>query len=50
MDETQIEKLACLSGRLASKVVSVLERRGYDIRGKMSALILSVPFRLSPRW
>jgi hypothetical protein len=34
MDETEIEKLASLSGRVASKLVGVLERRGYDIRGK----------------
>jgi hypothetical protein len=34
MDETKIEKLARLSGRVASKVSRALERRGYDIRGK----------------
>jgi len=33
MDETKIEKLARLSGRVAWKVVGALERRGYDIRG-----------------
>ena len=43
MDETKIEKLARLSGRVASKVVGVLERRGYDIRGKMSTPISRVP-------
>ena len=31
----KIEKLARLSGRVASKVVGALERRGYDIRGTM---------------
>jgi hypothetical protein len=36
MDETKIEKVARLSGRAASKVIGALERRGYDIRGKMS--------------
>src|SRR5258707_5553494 len=37
MDETKIEKLARLSGRVALKVVGGLERRRYDIPGKMSA-------------
>src|SRR6266851_3231305 len=37
MDETELEKLARLSGRVASKAIDALERRGYDIRGKMSA-------------
>jgi hypothetical protein len=32
MDETKVDKLARLSGRLAWKVVGALERRGYDIR------------------
>jgi hypothetical protein len=45
MDETKIEKLARLSGRVASKVVGALERRGYDIRGKMSTPIGRVPRR-----
>jgi len=45
MDETKIEKLARLSGRVVSKVVGALERRGYDIRGKMSAPISRVPHR-----
>jgi hypothetical protein len=45
MDETKIEKLARLSGRVAWKVVGALERRGYDIRGKISAPISRVPRR-----
>jgi quercetin dioxygenase-like cupin family protein len=45
MDETKIEKLARLSGRVASKVAGALERRGYDIRGKMSAPISRIPRR-----
>jgi hypothetical protein len=45
MDETKIEKLARLSGRVASKVAGALERRGYDIRGKISASISRVPRR-----
>jgi hypothetical protein len=46
MDETKIEKLARLSGRVASIVVGTLERRGYDIRGKMSAPISRLPVAL----
>jgi hypothetical protein len=30
MDQTKIEKLARLSGRVASKVAGALEQRGYD--------------------
>ena len=43
MDETKIEKLARLSGRVAWKVVGALERQGYDIRENMAALIGRVP-------
>jgi len=50
MDETKIEKLARLSGRVASTLVGALERRGYDIRGKMSAPISGrVPRRAPPK-
>src|SRR5258706_16365654 len=49
MAETKIEKLARLSGRVASKVVGALERRGYDIRGKMSTPISRVPHRVPPK-
>jgi len=49
MGETKIEKLARLSGGIASKVVGALERRGYDIRGKMSAPISRVPCRTPPK-
>jgi hypothetical protein len=48
MEETKIEKLARLSGRVASKFVGALERGGYDIRGKMSAPISRVPRRAPP--
>jgi hypothetical protein len=48
MDETKIEKLARLSGRVALKVVRALERRGYDIRGKMAAPIREFPVVRSP--
>jgi hypothetical protein len=41
-DETKIDKLARLSGRVASRVAGALERRGYDIRGKMSVPISQV--------
>jgi hypothetical protein len=40
-----IEKLARLSGRVAWKIVGALERRGYDIREKISAPIGRVPRR-----
>jgi len=46
MDETKIEKLARLSGRVASKVAGAVERRGYDIGGKMSAPIWRAPAAL----
>ena len=46
MDKTKIETLARLSGRVTSKVVGALERRGYDIRGKISAPINRVPRRV----
>jgi hypothetical protein len=49
MDETKIEKLARLSERVAWKVVGALERRGYDIRGKMSTPINRVPRRAPPK-
>jgi len=48
MDETKIEKLARLSGRVAWKVVGALERRGYDLRGKTSTPISRVPRRAPP--
>jgi hypothetical protein len=49
MDETKLEKLARLSGRVASKAIDALERRGYDIRGKMSAPISRIPRRTPPK-
>jgi hypothetical protein len=48
MEETKIEKLTRQSGRVASKVVGSLERRGYDISGKMFAPISRVPRRAPP--
>jgi hypothetical protein len=49
MDETRIEKLARLVGKAASKALGVFERRGYDIRGKMSAPIRRIPRRDPPK-
>jgi predicted transcriptional regulator len=49
MDETKLEKLARLSGKAASKALGALERRGYDIRGKLSAPISRVPRRDPPK-
>lgn len=49
MDKTKLEKLARLSGRAASKALGMLERRGYDIRGKLSAPIRRIPRRDPPK-
>jgi hypothetical protein len=49
MDKTKLEKLARLSGKAASKALGALERRGYDIRGKLSAPINRVPRRGPPK-
>jgi hypothetical protein len=49
MGKTKLEKFARLSGRIASKAISELERRGYDIRGKMSAPVSRVPRRDPPK-
>jgi len=48
MDKTKLEKLARLSGKAASKALGVLERRGYDLRDKLSAPINRVPRRSPP--
>ena len=48
MDEIKFERLARLSGRVTSKALGALERRGYDIRGKLSTPIGRVP-RRSPQ-
>src|SRR3954469_14927166 len=48
MDKTKLEKLARLSGKAASKAPGALERRGYDLRGKLSAPINRVPRRSPP--
>jgi hypothetical protein len=48
MDKTKLEGLARLSGKAASKALGVLERRGYDIRGKLSAPIRRIPRRAPP--
>jgi hypothetical protein len=38
-----------MSGEAASKALGALERRGYDIRGKLSAPISRVPRRDPPK-
>ena len=48
MDETKLEKLARLSGKATVKALDALERRGYDLRGKLSAPINRVPRRPPP--
>ena len=38
-----------MSKKAASKALGALERRGYDIRGKLSAPISRVPRRTPPK-
>jgi len=45
MEETKLEKLARLSGKATSKALDALGKRGFDIRGKLSAPISRVPRR-----
>jgi len=49
MEETKLEKLARLSGKAAAKALDALDRRGYDLRGKLSAPIRRVPRRDPPK-
>jgi hypothetical protein len=49
MEETKVEKLARLSGKATSKVLDALGKRGFDIRGKLSAPISRVPRRVSAK-
>jgi hypothetical protein len=49
MEETKLEKLARLSGKTAAKALDALARRGYDLRGKLSAPINRVPRRDPPK-
>ena len=48
MEETKLEKLARLSGKVTTKALDALGRRGFDLRGKMSAPINRVPRRAPP--
>ena len=48
MTESKLEKFARLSGKAASKALGALEKRGYDIRGKLSAPVGRVPRRDPP--
>jgi len=43
MEKTKLEHLARLSGKATSKALDVLAKRGFDIRGKLSAPINRVP-------
>jgi hypothetical protein len=49
MEKTKLEKLARMSGKAASKALDALERRGLDIRGKLSAPVSRVPRRAPPK-
>jgi protein tyrosine phosphatase (PTP) superfamily phosphohydrolase (DUF442 family) len=48
MEETKLEKLARLSGKATSKALDALGKRGFDIRGKLSAPISRLPRRAPP--
>ena len=48
METTKLEKLARLSGKATSKALDALGKRGFDIRGKLSAPIGRVPRRAPP--
>jgi hypothetical protein len=48
MDEAKLEKLARLSGKATWKALDALGRRGFDIRGKLSAPISRVPRGAAP--
>ena len=45
METTKLEKLARLSDKATSKALDALGKRGFDIRGKLSAPISRVPRR-----
>lgn len=49
MEETKLEKFARLSGKTAAKALEALDRRGFDLRGKLSAPIRRVPRRDPPK-
>jgi protein tyrosine phosphatase (PTP) superfamily phosphohydrolase (DUF442 family) len=48
MEETKLEKFARLSGKATSKALDALGKRGFDVRGKLSAPISRVPRRAPP--
>jgi hypothetical protein len=48
MEETKLERLARLSGKATSKALDALGKRGFDIRGKLSAPISRVLHRTPP--
>lgn len=48
MAETTLEKFARLSGKATSKALDALDRRGIDLRKKLSEPISRVPRRAPP--
>ena len=48
METTKLEKLARLSGKAMSNALDALGKRGFDIRGKLSAPISRMPRRAPP--
>jgi hypothetical protein len=49
MEETPLEKLARLSGKATSKALDAFERRGYNLRRKLTEPISRVPRRAPPK-
>jgi hypothetical protein len=49
MAETKLEKLARLSGKAAAKALDALDRRGYDLRGKLATPIRRLPRAAKPK-
>jgi hypothetical protein len=49
METTKLEKLARPSGKATSNALDALGKRGFDIRGKLSAPISRVPAGLLRR-
>ncbi len=45
MEDTKLEKLTRLSGKATSKAFDALGKRGFDVRGKLTAPISRVPRR-----
>jgi len=47
-EDTRLEKLARVSGKVTAKGLDALARHGFDLRAKLSAPISRVPRRTPP--